>query len=292
MKIWVAGGSGMLAAHLIRLLTEQGLPFVANGKDVVDITDEAAVAAFVKDQKITLIINCAAYTQVDKAESEADEAYRVNALGPEIIGKAASQVHARVIHISTDYVFDGKSRSPYHEEDVCAPLGIYGRTKLEGEKNLLRVCPQACIIRTSWLYGWPGKNFVGTMLRLMQERELLRVVNDQVGCPTYCQDLAEAILQMSNQSGIFHFVNSHQTSWYEFAKEIHRQAVTLGYALKVRNIEAIKTEEYPTLAKRPLYSTLSTEKISAVLGKKPRPWQEALEDYLRISYGSSCKTCS
>lgn len=287
MKIWIPGGSGMLAAHFKRLLTQKDIPYIANDSSDIDITQEVVVSDFVKKKKITHIINCAAYTQVDKAEIDKDLAFSVNAIGPENLGKAALEHGSKVIHFSTDYVFNGKSQTPYLEDHFCEPLGVYGSSKWEGERRLLQVNPQACTIRTSWLFGIPGKNFVDTMIRLMQERETLRVVSDQVGRPTYCQDLAEAALALIDQQGIFHFANSHQTSWYEFTKEIHRQAQAMGYAFKVQKIEPILTDEYPTPAKRPAFSTLSTEKISTILGANPRSWQESLNDYLELKINST-----
>lgn len=283
MKIWLPGGSGMLGSHFQRLLAKKHIPFVVTNSQDVDIGHEGAVEDFVKREKIDQIINCAAYTQVDKAESESEQAYRVNAMGPENIGKAARKHNIKaVIHFSTDYVFDGNNQSPYREDHLCDPIGVYGKSKWEGEQRLLDAYPEACIIRTSWLYGMPGKNFVETMLRLMAEREVLRVVHDQVGCPTYCEDLAEVSLKMLGQAGLFHFSNCNQTSWHEFAQEIYRQAHSMGYPLKVQKIEPIRSEEYPTPAKRPAYSTLDTHKISKALGNSPRGWQEALRDYLTM----------
>ncbi len=283
MKIWIPGGSGMLAAYFHRLLTQKQIPFISTNSKDLDITQEEVVSDFVKKQGITHIINCAAYTQVDKAESESDQAYRVNASGPENLGKAARKHGVKgVIHFSTDYVFDGTSCLPYREDRACDPIGVYGKSKREGEQRLLAAYPLACIIRTSWLYGMPGKNFVETMLRLMAEREVLRVVNDQVGCPTYCQDLAEAALRLLDKPGIYHFANSNETTWYEFTREIYRQAQEMGYPFKVQKIEPIKTQDYPTPAKRPAYSALCTNKISKVLGHAPRAWQEALKDYLTV----------
>lgn len=280
MKVWIPGGNGMLAAHFKRLLTQRGVPFIANDASTVDITQKKAVMDFVEASQITHIINCAAYTQVDKAELEAEKAHLINAIGPQNLGEAARAHDARVIHFSTDYVFNGAGHSPYREDDACAPLGVYGSTKWEGEKRLFQAHPEACVIRTSWLFGTPGKNFVDTMLRLMKEKEVLRVVNDQIGRPTSCQDLAEAAMGIIEEQGIFHFANSLETSWYHFAKEIQKQALERGVALKVGKIEPIKTEEYPTPARRPAYSTLNTDKIAKILGKNPRPWQEALKDYL------------
>lgn len=279
-KIWLCGSLGMLGSHFKRLLALRKISFIANDHKDLDITDLDKVSDFVRTQKITHIINCAAYTQVDKAEQEQREAYLVNAVGPHCLGIAARRHGARVLHFSTDYVFDGKGRAPYSEEHSCSPLGAYGMSKLAGEIKLLDEHQHSCIIRTSWLFGLPGKNFVETMLRLMEERDQLRIVHDQVGRPTYCQDLAEAALELLDEEGIFHFANSLETSWYQFAKEIHRRAEELQFPLKVKVIEPIPTHEYPTPARRPSYSTLSTKKLEEKFGRAPRPWQEALYDYL------------
>jgi dTDP-4-dehydrorhamnose reductase len=282
MKIWLCGADGMLGSHFKRLLKALKIPHIANDYQQIDITQLDDVSDFVRVQKTTHIINCAAYTQVDKAENEQKQAYLVNAVGPHHLGVAARRHGAHVIHFSTDYVFDGKGRTPYTEEHSCTPIGAYGMSKLAGEIKLLDEHAHACIIRTSWLYGWPGKNFVETMLRLMGEREELRVVSDQVGRPTYCQDLALATLKLLNEEGIFHFANTSETSWYQFAKEIHKQAKELGFPLKLKKIDPISTEEYPTPAQRPAYSTLSTKKIEQKLGGSPRSWQEALNEYLTL----------
>lgn len=280
-KIWISGASGMLGSHFRRLLDQKLIPFIANGQKEIDITQLDKVSDFVREQKITHIINCAAYTQVDRAETEETQAYLVNATGPYQLAVAAKCHGARVIHFSTDYVFDGKKRTPYSEKCVCNPLGIYGKSKLAGEKKLLEEHRESCIIRTSWLFGYPGKNFVNTILRLMGEKEQLRVVVDQIGRPTYCQDLAEVTLDLLDAEGIFHFANTFETSWFHFAQEICRQALELGYPSKFKIIEPIPSSEYPTPVKRPAYSTLCTKKIEDYLGRSPRPWQGALYDYLR-----------
>lgn len=279
-KIWICGSSGMLGSHFKRLLIDQQIPFITNDHTRIDITDLDIVSDFVRVQKISHIINCAAYNHVDKAESDQKAAYLVNAVGPHHLGIAGRRHGARVIHFSTDYVFDGKGRSPYSEDHFCTPISAYGMSKLAGEIKLLDEHERACIIRTSWLFGFPGKNFVETMLRQMRESEELRVVHDQVGRPTYCQDLAEAGLKLLDEEGVFHFANAFETSWFKFAKEIHRQAEEFGYPLKVKLIEPIPSSAYPTAAQRPKYSTLSTKKIEGYLGKSPRSWQEALQDYL------------
>lgn len=280
-KIWICGASGMLGSHFTRLLKNEGIPFVANDYQQIDITNTESVSDFVRVQKISHIINCAAYTQVDKAETEQKQAYLVNAVGPHNLAIAGRRHGARVIHFSTDYVFDGKGRSPYNEEFPCTPINAYGMSKWAGEIKVLNEYEHTCVIRTSWLYGLPGKNFVETMLRLMSEKEVLRIVSDQVGRPTYCQDLAEATLQLIDEEGIYHFANSLETTWYDFTKEIHKQAQELGFPLKVQKIEPITTKEYPTPAARPAYSTLSTKKIESLLGEAPRSWKLALRDYLQ-----------
>lgn len=279
-KIWICGASGMLGSHFKRLLTNRKIPFIANDHQRIDITDLDSVSDFIRINKISHVINCAAYTQVDKAEIEQKQAYLVNAIGPHYLGIAGRRHGARVLHFSTDYVFDGKGRSPYSEDHYCTPISAYGMSKLAGEIKLLDEHQRSCIIRTSWLFGIPGKNFVETMLGLMSEKDQLRVVYDQIGRPTYCQDLAEVALELLDEEGVFHFANAFETSWFQFAKEIHRQAKELGFPLKMKTIEPIPSHEYPTVAKRPPYSTLSTKKIEGYLGTAPRPWQEALYDYL------------
>lgn len=279
-KIWICGAAGMLGSHFRRLLTDRQIPFIGNDCRDIDITELDQVSDFVRVQKITHIINCAAYTQVDKAETELKQAYLVNAVGPHHLGIAGRRHGARVIHFSTDYVFDGKGRSPYTEDHSCTPMGAYGMSKLAGEMKLLDEHEHSCIIRTSWLFGLPGKNFVETMLRLMNEKEKLCIVSDQIGRPTYCQDLAEAALHLLDEEGIYHFANAFETSWYQFAKEIYRQGRELCLIRKDCHLEPIASHEYPTPAQRPAYSTLSTKKIEAQLGQMPRPWQEALADYL------------
>jgi dTDP-4-dehydrorhamnose reductase len=281
-KIWVCGASGMLGSHFKNLLDNRKIAFVANPRQDIDITDLNTVSDFVRTQKITHIINCAAYTQVDKAEIEQKQAYLVNAVGPHNLGIAARRHGARVLHFSTDYVFDGKGRTPYSEDHYCTPTGAYGMSKLAGEIKLLDEHRHVCIIRTSWLFGLSGKNFVETMLRLMAEKEQLRVVYDQIGRPTYCEDLADIALELLDEEGVFHFANAFETSWFQFAKEIHRQAVELNFPLKITTIDPIPSHEYPTPTKRPAYSTLSTKKIEEHLGRFPRPWQEALNDYLLL----------
>ncbi len=270
----------MLGSHIKRLLDQTKTPYIATSRKEADITDLDSISDIIRIQKVSHVINCAAYTNVDQAENEQKQAYQVNALGTHNLGIAGRRHGARIIHFSTDYVFDGRNRFPYSEDDLLSPIGAYGISKMVGEVKLTEEHTNSCIIRTSWLFGHSGKNFVNTMLKLMAEREELKVVADQVGRPTSCADLAHATLALLDEQGIFHFANSQETSWYHFAEEIYHQAKALDFDLCVKKILPIASHEYPTLAKRPLYSTLNTNKIEARLGQPIRSWQEALKDYL------------
>ena len=256
------------------------IPFEATGRKEVDITNLDNASDFVRVKKLPMLsIAPLIRTLTRRKRSKSRPTWRMQS-GPYNLGIAGRRHGARVLHFSTDYVFDGKEGTPYSEEHSCTPVGAYGMSKLAGEIKLMDEHPHACVVRTSWLFGYPGRNFVDTMLRLMSEKNELKVVLDQVGRPTYCQDLAEAALDLLDEEGLFHFANGFETSWYEFAKEIHRQAAELGFPLAMKKIEPITTKEYPTPAKRPSYSTLSTKKIEGHLGRAPRVWQEALNDYL------------
>lgn len=279
-KIWICGGTGMLGSHFTRLLTKNEIPFVVSSSKEIDITHLDVVSDFVRVQKITHILNCAAYTNVDQAEIEEKKAYQINAMGAHHLGIAGRRHGAHVTHFSTDYVFDGKAHTPYIEAHSCSPLGAYGISKWLGEVKLLEEHARSCVIRTSWLFGFPGKNFVNTMLKLMSEQEEVKVVTDQIGRPTFCDDLAKTTLDLLGEEGIFHFANSSETSWYQFAEEIQRQANALNIPLKIKVLTPIPSKEYPTKAARPTYSTLSTRKVEEHLGRAPRSWHEALNDYL------------
>jgi len=242
--------------------------------DTLDLSDKAAVESFFTNHSIDYVVNCAAYTAVDKAEDEEALCYKVNCEAVKILGAAASSCGARMIHISTDYVFDGTNNRPYVETDVPCPTSVYGKTKLAGEETLLSVCPDSVIIRTSWLYSEFGANFVKTMLRLGNEREELFVIFDQTGTPTYAGDLAMAILSVINAdefvSGIYHYSNEGVCSWYDFTVKIVELA---GYGCRVMPIE---TKDYPTRASRPQYSVLNKKRIKNIYNIEIPHWEESL----------------
>ena len=286
--IWLIGNKGMLGNDVEKLLKERCLTYWVSDKEV-DISDYKALEKFGKDKEIKWVINCAGYTKVDKAEEEIDEAFRINKDGVRNIALFSAKRQIRLIHISTDYVFDGWQEEgvvAYSEDDKTNPINIYGKSKLAGEEEIKKILEEYFIIRTAWLYGLQGNNFIYTMLRLFKERDLVKVVEDQWGSPTYTMDLAGVILKIieddSVSYGIYHFTNEGMTSWYEFARTIYKKAKRLGLVESNKKVEIqpIKTEGYPTAARRPKYSVLSKEKIKREFNIKIRDWDEALEDFL------------
>ena len=286
--IWLVGNKGMLGTEVERALTRAG--FEVEGSDrEVDITRAEAVEAYAagiesRGRRFEWIVNCAAYTAVDKAEDEVELCFRLNRDGAENLARAASARGAALVQISTDYVFDGARRTPYREEDARNPAGVYAKSKAEGEEAIERTMERFYILRTAWLFGKAGGNFVRTMLKLFGERDEINVVSDQTGSPTYAVDLAEAILSLVTAEqpawGIYHYTNTGQTSWYEFAMEIQRQALSYGLLSKRCRINPVSTGQYPTRAKRPGYSVLGSEKIKRTFGLRIRPWQEALSAFM------------
>lgn len=275
MNILVTGANGQLGNELRRLAPQHGShQFFFTDVEELDITDAQAIFTFVKKESINLVINCAAFTAVDKAENQQELCHLLNAEAPGFLAAAMNEVDGWMLQISTDYVFDGTSHVPYRETDPTAPIGVYGRTKLEGEEIVMRTCPKGVIVRTAWLYSSFGNNFVKTMIRLGREREELGVVFDQIGTPTYAADLADAVLQMVEHglvAGIYHYSNEGVTSWYDFAQEIHRQAGITNCLVR-----PLHTAEYPTPAQRPHYSVLDKNKIRQTYGISIPWWGEAL----------------
>lgn len=285
--IWLIGNHGMLGTELSELLAREGMEAVGTDRDV-SILDPASLAAFAAGKKIDWIVNCAAYTAVDKAEDEAELAEKLNAQGPENVGRLAAAIGARVLHISTDYVFGGMGSRPYREDDKLAPNSVYGRTKAEGEARLFAACPESVIIRTAWLYGKHGNNFVCTMLRLMKEKEKIGVVADQKGTPTWAFDLSQAIVAVlvskEPHYGIYHFTNEGETNWHEFALEIQRLGLEYGLLPKPCEVAALTTAQYPSKAQRPAYSVLSKEKIKKTFGIEVPEWRRSLRDFFEDTY--------
>jgi dTDP-4-dehydrorhamnose reductase len=282
--VWLIGDKGMLGTELADALAAAGMDLVGTDRDV-DILDPVALSAFSEGKKIEWVVNCAAYTAVEKAEEEAELCARLNADGPENIAMTARSMGARLLHISTDYVFDGSGSRPYLEEDPVAPIGVYGRTKAEGEARVRAACPEHVIVRTAWLYGKHGPNFVHTMLKSMREKERIGVVADQFGTPTYAADLAEAIAAILCASrgvyGTFHFTDLGETSWYEFALAIRRLGRERGILERDCEIDPLTTAQYPTRVKRPAYSVLSKMKIVAAYGLSIPTWERSLSVFLK-----------
>lgn len=276
MKILITGSKGQLGSSLHRELEKDPeIEAVYTDYDTLDITNRAAVTRFMTDNRFDIVINCAAYTAVDKAETDEILAAALNTGAVGNLAEAAVKTGARVIHISTDYVFSGQGFRPYEENDEPYPQGIYGRTKLEGEALLTSFCQNAMIIRTAWLYSEFGKNFVKTMLSLAETRPEINVVADQIGSPTYAGDLAKAIHRIIRHDkwtpGIYHFTDEGVASWYDFTKAIFE------IAGKDTKVNPIPTSAYPTPAKRPLYSVLSKAKIKSTYGIEIPYWRDSLK---------------
>ena len=282
MNILITGCKGQLGSEIQRLAEDidpEEFQFIFTDKDELDITDRNAVYDFVERNNIGTIVNCAAYTAVDKAEADAELCELLNQAAPTYLAEAIDSMGGSMIQISTDYVFDGTNHRPYTEDDLTNPQGVYGRTKLAGEEGVIRSCVGAMVIRTAWLYSSFGSNFVKTMLRLGKEREALGVVADQTGTPTYARDLAMAIIEILRQGiipGVYHYSNEGTTSWYDFTKAIHRIA-----GINTCCVKPIHTEDYPTPAKRPHYSVLDKSKIKSTFNISIPWWEDSLKECLK-----------
>ena len=284
MKIWIVGSSGMLGSTIFSALLSQNIETFGTDSKEVDITSFENIENYVEDKNFTHIINCSAYTKVDEAERNEKLAYGINAYGVKNLAKVSRNIKAKVLHFSTDYVFSGDKNSPYAEEDVPSPKTIYGKSKLLGEEFLLSEAIDPCIIRTSWLFGAKGKNFVKTMIDQLQKKEELQVVSDQRGRPTFCEDLAQAAISVLSFSGIFHFANDLALSWYDLTKIIFEKLEPFGEQslakIRCKKIVPVLSKNYPTFATRPAYSVLSTKKIENTLQIKAPSLLCALEKYI------------
>ena len=282
-KILLIGSKGQLGQDLEQILPIVG-DLISVDRTQLDLVNPAMITSTIEGNKPDIIVNAAAYTAVDKAESEPELAHTINAIAPKIIAEATKKLDAKLIHVSTDYVFDGTKNTPYVETDLTNPVSVYGKTKLAGEVNIEQTGCDYIILRTAWVYGVYGKgNFLKTMLRLGKEKEELKVVIDQVGTPTYAQDIAQAIADLIGKilpknkiQEIYHFTNLGVCSWYDFAVTIFEEAKQKNYPLKLKKVIPISTAEYPTTAKRPAYSVLSNQKIAGDLGYYPNYWRNSL----------------
>ena len=287
LNVLVTGSNGQVGSEIKELSPNYPYHFFFTDRDTLDITNEEAITNFIQENNINTIINCAAYTAVDKAESETELANKINHIAVKNLARLSNEFLIKLIHISTDYVFDGTNFKSYTEDDTVNPQSVYGKTKLDGEKAILEYnLKNSIIIRTSWVYSYYGANFVKTMLRLGKEKESLGVIFDQVGTPTYARDLAKAILEIiqhstfniknsSTHTEIYNFSNEGVVSWYDFAKEIMKMAKLNCI------INPIGTKEYPTPAKRPYYSVLNKSKIKSTFDIKIPYWKDGLDDCLR-----------
>ena len=286
--VWLIGCKGMLGSEIARQLNNNNIDFVGTDIDV-DITQLEKLESFANQYKnIDWIINCSAYTAVDKAEDDKDFADLLNNIGPKNIATVAKNINAKMIHISTDYVFDGTGTNPYTEDMDVKPIGVYGQTKADGEKSVIDSGCEYYIFRTAWLYGYDGKNFVYTMLKLMESKSELSVVSDQKGTPTFAGDLANCIIKtiVSENKipcGIYHCTDLGEITWYDFACEIYKQGKTFGKLSNECKINPCSTDEFPTKAKRPAYSVLSKDKIQKALGITLPMWNESLSVFMNSS---------
>ena len=285
-QILLIGSSGQLGRELQQTLPSETLVSVA--RDTLDLSQPDRIRQLVLEIHPHVIINAAAYTAVDNAETEVELAYAINAIAPAVMAETAHRLGSVLIHLSTDYVFDGRKGSFYQEDDEPNPLNVYGASKLAGEENIRQVCDRHLILRTSWVYGVHGKgNFVKTMLRVGADRPEVRVVADQVGTPTSARSIAEVITQLvpsletSEAMGTYHFTQSGVASWYDFAVAIFEEARRLDFPLEVERVAPIATADYPTPAQRPLYSVLSTQKLSTWMATSFPHWRQELRQMLR-----------
>jgi len=282
MKILVTGSTGQLGCEVVRMFNMDGMDVTGIGRKTLDFCQPEQVMEWVSRFKADWVINCAAYTRVDMAEQEPDKAFLINRDATRAVAEGVRSYRGRLLHISSDFIFDGQQSHPYSEEDAPNPLGVYGQSKLEGEEAVLEVMPEALILRTAWVYGAQGNNFVKTILKFASERNEIQVIDDQLGSPTWSNDLANTIGAMINSeaSGIYNFTNEGVASWYDLANEVVIVARQLGYPVKTGYVRPMPACDYKALATRPAYSVLSKRKIRNVLNFHIPHWRESLREML------------
>ena len=280
MKVLIAGKNGQLGRQLQKQ-APAGATVVAHGRDTLDIANKDQVFTVLKQEQPDLVINAAAYTAVDKAESDCEQAHLINARGPENLALACRELGIRLIHVSTDFVFDGKQSHPYQPQDTRCPLGVYGASKARGEEAIEAILPEAIIVRTAWVYDREGGNFATTMMRLMSERDQLGVVADQIGTPTWAGTLAQSLYALAanpEASGIYHCTDAGAASWYDFAVAIYEEGKAAGLLPQSRQVQIspIATADYPTPAARPAYSVLDKGRLVKDAGVALKHWRQVL----------------
>ena len=292
MNVFVAGSRSMLGRDLTAILVLNGETVTEGKRPRFDITDAGNIERNISESSPDIVVNCAAYTTVDRAETDRGEAFAVNRDGAANIASCCAKRSIPLIHLSTDFVFDGAHERPYREDDTPRPLNVYGESKLAGEEEVRKRCPSHIIIRTSWLYGIHGNNFVKTIIGLARKHDTIRVVDDHFGCPTWTVDLAQAVETVigairdrkdAEPWGTYHFCGKGFTSWHGFAVAVVEGARSYE-TLRVRSVVPVSSGEYPLVAARPRWSVLDTAKIESVMGIRPRPWQDALADMLKELY--------
>lgn len=294
-RILITGGTGQVGTELLRCSWPRDTALIAPTRDELDLRNCDRIEQYITGGNFQAVVNLGAYTAVDRAELEVLAAWKINALAPAVMASATKKCGIPIVHISTDYVFDGLNDAPYGEDDPVAPLGVYGASKEAGEQGVRTGNPRHIILRTAWVFSTHGTNFVKTMLRLGAERELVRVVDDQTGCPTAASDIAFAVATLTNllvehpdaPTGTYCFVNSGETTWYGFAQEIFRQRKDAGFSTP--SLEPIPTSQYPTPARRPANSRLSTEKLRRDFSLEPRDWVDALRPVIASLSKKECE---
>ena len=283
MRILVTGSTGQLGHETVKMFRASGVDVTGMDSSGLDFRQPENVKNVIEDFNADWVINCAAYTKVDMAEQERDEAFIINRDAVKALAEGVRNTQGRLLHISTDFIFDGEQSHPYSEEDKPNPIGVYGASKLAGEEAVLDVLPEATIVRTAWVYGVHGNNFVKTMLKLAAERDERKVVDDQIGTPTWTRDISQAILNLVNlkASGIYNFTNEGVASWYDLADAVIENAKRLGMPINAKKVTPIPGSEYTTLAQRPHYSVLSKNKIRGVINYEIPHWRDSLVNMLR-----------